>query len=251
MKLSVIFPCKDQTAKLLTNLREKGLPFFDSLGITYEFLIVSDGSNESQQKAMEEGVKSFPMQVKLLPYENHLGKGHNVQHGILEGDGDYFLFMDSDFATDLNVLKEMLKDLGKVDCMIASRHAKGSVIATPQGALRKLMGKVSRSLIRHRFKLPLTDTQCGFKMFRKEPAKEIAKRQIIDGFAFDVEYLYFFALNGYSIKEYPCRWEDDSDSTISHPLKTSLRFSKDLKRIKKNRKNYILQKKTPTQKGAE
>lgn len=240
MKLSVIFPCKNQTSKLLKNIREKGLPFFDALGLTYEFLIVIDGSNEKYRKEMEEAIKELPLQVKLVPFEDKLGKGHNVQHGIFEASGDYVLFMDADFATDLNVLKKMLQDLGNYEGFIASRHLKESVISREQPLLRRLMGRFSRALIRTRFGFKYRDTQCGFKMFETKVAKVMAKRQIIDGFAFDVEYLYFLKLNGFRVKEYPCVWNDDEDSSISTPLKTSLLFWKDLGRIKRNKKNYFL-----------
>ena len=74
MKISVIFPCKNQSKKLLANIEKKGLPFFDSLGLTYEFLIVTDGSDEKNEKEMEEGVRKLPLQVKLLPFERKLGK---------------------------------------------------------------------------------------------------------------------------------------------------------------------------------
>jgi len=240
MLLSVVFPSKNQTAKLLENINEKGLPFFRNLNIPFEFLIVTDGSDEKNQRAMLEASGSFPEEVRLLPYEMHLGKGHNVQKGILAAKGDYVLFMDADFATGLDVLKTMLKDLDAADAWIASRDLSDSVLPVKQGLLRRLMGKVSHSLVRRRFQIGVLDTQCGFKMFRTDLAKEIAKRQIIDGFAFDVEYLYFLSLNGYAIKEYPCVWTDDPDSTVSHPLKSSISFLKELRAIKKNKKAYLL-----------
>ncbi|MGN1261893.1 MAG: hypothetical protein ACI4UT_02365, partial [Candidatus Enteromonas sp.] len=57
---------------------------------------------------------------------------------------------------------------------------------------------------------------------------------------FDVEYLYFLRLNGFSIAEIPCVWTDDPDSTIKNKKKVYTAFYKDLRRIKKNKKNYLL-----------
>jgi dolichyl-phosphate beta-glucosyltransferase len=91
-----------------------------------------------------------------------------------------------------------------------------------------------------RFHLGYSETQCGFKLFRKDLAKALAKHQIIDGFAFDVEYLYFCHLNGFDIQEVPCEWNDGEKSTIEKAAKTSMNFVGDMKRIKKNKKNYIL-----------
>ena len=244
MKLSVVFPSKNQSEKLLRNITEKGLPFFDGLGIVYEFIIVLDGSDEKNVEIMMSAKEKLPMQVKIAPYSPHLGKGHNVKVGIEMAEGDFVLFMDADFATDLKTLEPMLKDIDKYDGFIASRHLPESVIVAKQPPIRRFIGGMSRKMIRHRFHLPYRDTQCGFKMFRTDIAKEMTKKQIIDGFAFDVEYLYFMKLNGFVAKEYPCRWVDDSNSSISHPLKTSLRFMKDMRRIKKNRANYLLSEET-------
>lgn len=241
MKLDIVIAVKNQTAKLLDHLENIGIPYFDSLGVAYDILIVSDHSDEPSQKALEEGMKKMPLQVKLLPYEDIPGKGHGVEKGILAATGDYVLFMDADFATDVHILDSILPQITHYDCFIASRHSKGSKILTKQSFVRRLTSWGARFIVRHKFHLQgIHDTQCGFKLFRLNVAKEMAKRQIINGFAFDVEYLYFLQLNGFSIKEIPATWTDDPSSTVSSPLKTSLRFYKDLVKIKKNKKNYFL-----------
>ena len=241
MKISVLLPIKNQSAMLVENLKKRIIPYFDSCGLTYDVIICYDGSDEANQRIIEDAMGSMPAQVKLTPYENHLGKGHNVQKAILASDGDYVLFMDADLATDLKVFDLIKKDLGKIDCMIASRDIDGSVYVRKQNFKRRLIHKLSKIVIRRKLKLKgVVDTQCGYKAFRGNLAKAIASRQTIDGFAFDCEYLYFLRLNGYSIKEYPCAWDDGPDSSISHPWKTSLKFNQDLNRIKKNKKLYIL-----------
>jgi len=241
MKLSYVFPVRNQSEKLLKNLFEKGIPHFDALGITYECLIVYDGSNEKEKKIMEEASKSFPLQVKLVDYENCSGKGHNVQKGLLNANGDYVLFMDADFATDLDTIKKILPEINKYDCFFASRHCKGAKINTKQTIKRRFVSFCSRILIKMKFHFNgIHDTQCGYKLFRTNIAKEMARKQIIDRFAFDVEYFYFLKLNGFSWKEVPCIWTDDADSTIGHASRHSRDFMEDMHRIKKNKKNYIL-----------
>jgi dolichyl-phosphate beta-glucosyltransferase len=242
MKISVVFPVKNQTAKLLQNIFDKAVPYYDSLkDVTYEFLICYDGSDEPNQKAMEEAAKGFPLQIKLLPYENHKGKGHNVQRGFAAASGDYVMFMDADFSTDLHALEKMLPILPSADCFIGTRHGKGGVITTKQTLLRRLISFASRWMIKGKFHFTgLSDTQCGYKLFRTDVAKAMAKKEIIDGFAFDVEELYFLQLNGFKTVEVPVVWSDDPDSTLGNPVKTSLAFYKDMMKIKKNKKNYLL-----------
>lgn len=241
MKLSYVFPVRNQSEKLLHNLFEKGIPHFDALGITYECLIVYDGSNEAERKIMEEAAKDFPLQVKLIPYEDHSGKGHNVQKGILAATGDYVLFMDADFATSLDTIEKILPDIAKFDCFFASRHCNGAKINAKQTPKRRFVSFCSRCLIKMKFRFKgVHDSQCGYKLFRADLAKAMATRQIVDRFAFDVEYFYFLKLNGFSWKEIPCVWTDDADSTIGHAGRHSRDFMEDMRRIKKNKKNYIL-----------
>jgi dolichyl-phosphate beta-glucosyltransferase len=243
MKLSVVFPVRNQTDKLVGNLHEKVLPYFDKLGITYEILIVYDGSDETNRLAMEKAMADFPMQVHLLPYEYHLGKGHNVKKGILAATGDYVLFMDADIATELSSMELILPEINQYDAFIASRYLPKSVIVDKQPFSRRMISALSRKMISAHFHFHgLKDTQCGYKLFRTAVAKEVAKRQIIDDFAFDCEYLYFYKLNGFSWKEIPVIWKNDRDSSMLHPLKSSFKFYKDMLRIKLNKKNYCLSK---------
>jgi dolichyl-phosphate beta-glucosyltransferase len=243
MLLSLVFPVKNQTEKLVRNLVGTGVPFFESLAVPYELIIVDDGSDATNHQLLEKSIKEMPSLKKaiLLPYENHSGKGHNVGKGILAAKGDYVLFMDSDFSTDLSVIKQILPMIDTADAFIATRHGKGSRIVKKQSGLRRLISFLSRRVISLFFHFKnITDTQCGFKVFRTSVAKKMVSKQIIDGFAFDVEYLYFLQINHYKIQEIPVVWTNDEDSTISHPFKTCFAFVKDMVKIKKNKKFYRL-----------
>ena len=59
------------------------------------------------------------------------------------------------------------------------------------------------------------DTQCGFKLFKSEVAKEVFRRQRLDGFSFDVEVLYIAKKRGCRIAEVPITWYDSPRSRVS------------------------------------
>ncbi len=240
MKISIILPTRNQTDKLLKNLTESIIPYFDKQGIVYDILIESDGSNEEEEKKLADGLKNLPLQVKHVPYENKRGKGYAVKRAILFSDADYVLFMDVDLSTDLSAFDAIKVDLGKYDAYIGSRNAKGARILEKQTFIRRITHFGSRMLIKMMFHLHgVSDTQCGYKMFRSDVAKVMANHQTIDGSAFDVEYLYFLSLNGFSVKEIPVIWKNDADSSFSAG-KESINFFKSLRKIKKNKKNYLL-----------
>ena len=237
MKISVLIPAKNQSEKLIRHLEDSILPYFDKKGITYDVLLCLDGG--SQEEFEKIANHPFPAHVKLLPLLDKKGKGHAVKRLILEAEGDYGIFMDADLATGLEVFDAMEKDLGKKDCLIASRDLRESKYLTKQPFMRRLTHWGCRMVVRMMFHMKgIKDTQCGYKCLRLEIGKEVCSKSIIDGFAFDVELIYAFYLNGKSIGEYPCVWNDDPDSSVGSPIATSKKFFKDLRIIKKNRKNY-------------
>ena len=241
MKVSIVIPTYNQSKKLLKNLKESILPFFDNCGLIYSILIEADHSSQEELDILKEGMADMPAHVRVDDYEDKKGKGWAIQKGILHSDADYVLFFDADLSTDLNVFDLMKKDLGKYDAYIASRDCKGASYAKKQPFKRRLTHFGARTLIRMKFGMKeVHDTQCGFKMFTLPLAKEMAKKQLTMGSAFDVEYLYFLHLNGKKIKEYPAKWADDPDSTLQGVVGSSKRFAKDLKIIKKNKAHYSL-----------
>ena len=239
MKLSILIPAKNQSEKLIRHLDESILPYFDKKGITYDVLLCLDGGSQEEYDILAK--HAFPAHVKLLPLLDVKGKGHAVKRLIEEASGDYGIFMDADLATGLDVFDKMEKDLGKYDCLIASRDLKESKYLRKQPFMRRITHWGCRMVVPFKFHMKgVKDTQCGYKCIRLSVGKEICKKSIIDGFAFDVELLYALYLNDKSIREYPCVWDDDPDSSVGSPLATSKRFYKDLRRIKKNKANYLL-----------
>lgn len=242
MKITIIIPTYNQSAKLLKNLKERILPYFDESGVTYSILIEADHSSPEELRLLEEGLKELPAQVKLDRYEDKKGKGWAVKKGILNSTGDYALFFDADLSTELSVFDLMKKDLGKYDAYIASRDCKGASYVKRQPFRRRLTHFGAKAIIRMKFRMKeVSDTQCGFKMFALPLAKEMARKQLTLGSAFDVEYLYFLHLNKKRIKEYPAKWEDDPESTLQGVVGSSKRFYSDLKAIKRNKAHYLLE----------
>jgi hypothetical protein len=65
------------------------------------------------------------------------------------------------------------------------------------------------SLIHH-----IQDTQCGFKLFRKNRTLPLFQKQTLNGFAFDVEILHAAQQNHYKIQEVPINWYNIPGSKV-------------------------------------
>lgn len=232
MKLSVVIPCYNE-AQDLKEKSELVLEKLSSLNIDYELILVNDGSKDKT----EEVIKSIS-KAKYSGYEVNRGKGGAVKQGILDSTGDYVLFMDADLSTDLSAIDTLLPLLGKEKFIIGSRHHKQSQMPIKQPLKRRFIGWCCRKLVNAKFHMHYSDTQCGFKCIQSKLAKTIVEKQIINGFAFDVEYLYIAKLNNQKTYEIPVIWSDDRGSTVS-PFKSSMKFLKDMRIIKKNKKNYL------------
>ena len=232
MKLSIVVPCYNESKDIAKN-SEIIKNYLESIKQDYELILVNDGSKDSTKEVIE----AIPG-VKALSYEPNRGKGGAVKYGIENATGDYVLFMDADLSTDLEAIDKFIKIAPNYDMVIGSRHAKDSVIKKKQPALRVFIGWCCRKLVNMKFHFKYKDTQCGFKAMRTDIAKKIVSKQVVNNFAFDVEYLYIAKLNNLSIYEMGVIWADDRGSTVS-PLKSSIKFFKDLSFIKKHKKTYL------------
>lgn len=231
MKLSVVIPCYNESKDIIKNA-ELIISKLVSLNIDYELLLVNDGSKDRTKETI-----SLIQGATALSYEPNRGKGGAVKYGIEHSTGDYILFMDADLSTDLSAIDTLLPLLGKYDFIIGSRHHKESKIPIKQPFLRRFIGRCCRLLVNIGLGFKYADTQCGFKCLRSDFVKKVISKQTIKGFAFDVEYLYIAKINKASVIEIPIIWRDDRGSTVS-PIRSSIKFFKDLLMIRKNKRNY-------------
>ena len=232
MKLSIVIPCYNEAKDITSNVN-KVKNYLNDKKIDHELILVNDGSKDNTKEVIE----AIPG-VVALSYDKNRGKGGAVKYGIEHATGDYTLFMDADLSTDISAIEKVIELAPNYDLVIGSRHAEGSVIKKKQPFLRVFIGRCCRLLVKMLFHTKFKDTQCGFKAMRTDVAKQIVEKQLINDFAFDVEYLYIAKLNDLSIYELGITWSDDRGSTVS-PIKSSLRFFKDIAKIRSYKKKYF------------
>ena len=198
--------------------------------------MVNDGSKDNTKEVIE-SIKG----VTALSYEKNRGKGGAVKYGIERASGDYVLFMDADLSTDISAIEKVVELAPNYDLIIGSRHAKDSVIKKKQPWTRVFIGWCCRVLVKMLFHTKLKDTQCGFKAMKTDVAKKIVAKQLVTNFAFDVEYIYIARLNNLSMYELGVIWSDDRGSTVN-PIKSSLKFFRDIFFIRRHKKTYFFDK---------
>lgn len=172
--------------------------------------------------------------MQLLCLKKNRGKGFAVKQGILNSHGQYILFTDADNSTPIEEFFKLHSFLKDYEVVIGSRFIHGSTIKRKQPFYRIFLGRLGNRIIRFFLIDGISDTQCGFKAFQHEPAKEIFRRMRIEGFGFDMELLTIAKSLNYTIKEVPVSWYDSSDSRF-RPLKDTFRTLREFICIKFNR----------------
>src|SRR4029079_18366033 len=117
--------------------------------------------------------------------------------------GEYVLFADADLSMPIAEVANFLPPaLEGVDVAIGSREAAGAVRYDEPG-LRHLLGRAFNLLVRATVLPGIHDTQCGFKCFTRQAARDLFAAQTLDDFTFDVEILFLARRRGYRVVEVP------------------------------------------------
>jgi glycosyltransferase involved in cell wall biosynthesis len=223
-RATIVVPAFQEEARLAV-----GLPRLAAHAVRLgaEVLVVDDGSTDATATTAAAILRRRSAgSVLRLPV--NAGKGAAVRAGVAAARGASVVFMDADLATDLDDLPGLLDGLRTHDIVIGSRRAAGSVVS--DHASRRGLGLGFNALVTALTGLPYGDTQCGFKAFRADAAKQLFALSTTDGFAFDVEVLLLAWRLGMRIDERPVRWQAMAGSKVSR-LRDPLRMAADVVRV--------------------
>jgi dolichyl-phosphate beta-glucosyltransferase len=225
--LSVVIPAYNEAERLAPGLR-KAADYLRSRGLSYELLVVDDGSRDATAQVAERfGADG----VRVLRHERNRGKGGAVRTGVLATRGERVLLSDADFSTPIEELEKQERRLPEAPVVVGSRAVEGSNIRERQPLYRELMGKTFNRIIRILGVRGISDTQCGFKLLRGDVARSLCADLTIDGFAYDVELVWLAQRRGHRVAEVGVVWENSPDSRVD-PIRSSLSMLWDVIRIR-------------------
>jgi dolichyl-phosphate beta-glucosyltransferase len=222
MTLSLIIPVYNESAKLDKDVLAADR-FLQNHAIRGEIIIVDDGSEDNSREQARNSASLVNTPVKVLGEKTHRGKGFAVRTGVLHSTGTIVMFTDSGLCTPFRYILSGVEQLKKESCDIAhgSRKLPQSIIHRPQSRLRRLISFVMGILFKALYRIPpLSDTQCGFKLYPGDLARELYGQSQCNGFLFDIEIIMLAHRAGYRICEFPIEWSADPDSRLS-PLKSA------------------------------
>ncbi len=218
MQLSIVIPAFEESTKIAKDIMSAA-EFLDGNGYNGEIIVVDDCSEDDTAQVAKATTVPGGISLKVLRYEPHKGKGAAVRTGILETSGEYVMFADSGVCVPFGNALQGLQMIQSGQCDIAhgSRKMIDSDIQQSQPLYRRMCSRLFKWTINKALKIPatLTDTQCGFKVYKGDVAREVYAECTTDGFMFDVEVILIARKRGYKIAEFPVEWTCDLDSRLS------------------------------------
>jgi dolichyl-phosphate beta-glucosyltransferase len=236
--LSIVVPAYNEEHRLPPTI-DRLHAFLSAQPLRYEILIVDDGSKDGTCRVVEEATARIP-HLRLVRQLPNKGKGAAVRLGMLEARGQIRVMCDADCSMPPEQLPRLLAPITSCTAEIAigSRYAEGAKTDVKQPFYRVLWSRLANKVIQRSLVPGVRDTQCGFKAFTAEAARNLFSVAKIDGWAFDLEILALARRRNFAIAEVGVEWKDDRRSRIN-PLKDLWKVIREAMTIRRNLKRGV------------
>src|ERR1039458_1457083 len=167
IKVTILVPAYNEEKtiiQVLQRVNEQSVP-----GISFEIVVVDDGSKDATVKLLEQNPKLYTRLVKM---PRNGGKGAAVKAGLAAATGDYILFQDADLEYDPADYAKLLMPVMRfsADAIIGSRIA-----APPCTRVAYFWHRVGNQFITLLFNVinntTFTDIYTGYLVFRRSLVK--------------------------------------------------------------------------------
>lgn len=218
--LSVVIPMYQEAERIDETVRDV-IATLDAWVLPAEVIAVDDGSSDGTGKLVEriagecaEAGSASAWAVRVITLPRNAGKGAAVRRGLTESTGSWVLMMDADNSARLGEVTKLARAAHRdgAGLVVGSRNTRDAqVVANPR---RKLTGLVFRAALAVLGLGYVKDTQCGFKLYRRDAADLCARHAAEDGFAFDIEHIGLCTRAGLGVAEVGIAWEHRDGGTI-------------------------------------
>jgi hypothetical protein len=214
VEVSVVLPAynEEQTIETTVETTLSTLSTFLPDG-AFEVIVAEDGCDDRTPE-LAEAMAAADERVRHVHSDDRLGRGGALEHAFAAADGDVLAYFDTDLATDMRHLEELIERVrtGEYDVATGSRWMPRHVADRP--AKRGVPSRAYNRLVRLFLRSDLRDHQCGFKAFSRE-AFETLRTDVEDEHWFwDTEMLVRAQREGFRVAEFPVDWTPKGDTKV-------------------------------------
>ena len=191
--ISVIMPAFNEE-KAVGDLIDRTLNVLQQITNNYEIIVIDDGSNDQTLHICREKC------VTIIHNRHNCGKGYALRKGFKYAHGDIIITMDSDGDHNPEEIPLLIQPIinNSVEVSLGTRfkHKNHRLITS---AINTFGNKIFNFLIRYLTNHKFTDSQCGFRAFRKNVFKNLNFNS--NGYSIETEMLIALIKNRVRIQE--------------------------------------------------
>lgn len=208
ISLSLVIPAYNEARRLPPYLASVRGYLDKRFAGSYEVIVVDDGSGDGLAEVLAPLSADWP-ELAVMRHPANRGKGAAVRTGMLAARGRLLLFADADGAAPIDQEAKLSEAIGAgADLAVGSRLVSGADVTRRRTPLRAFVGRMFAGFARWWLQISIRDTQCGFKMFRREVGRKLFSLGQEPRYLFDLELLVLAGRLGYRVAEVPINWSD-------------------------------------------
>ncbi|AAV46755.1 dolichol-P-glucose synthetase [Haloarcula marismortui ATCC 43049] len=214
VKVSVVLPAYNEadTIEQTVSITLETLASFLSED-AYEVIVAEDGCSDRTPEIAAR-LANEDSRIRHVHSDDRLGRGGALEYAFDQADGDTLVYFDTDLATDMSHLEELVNAVrvDGYDVATGSRWLPENRADRP--AKRGIPSFGYNTLVRTVLRSDLKDHQCGFKAFDRGALETLLPLVQDEHWFWDTELLVKAQRNGYRVKEFPVDWTPKGDSKV-------------------------------------
>jgi glycosyltransferase involved in cell wall biosynthesis len=212
--VSVVLACYNEEQVLAGSFAEIK-DTLDDLGRPYEVLFVDDVSRDRTRQIIREIAAAHPaVDIQVILHDRNQGRGATVTDGFRAARGEIVGYLDVDLEVHARYIPSLVRAIEKGADVATVRRIYAFQLRSID---RYVMSRGYSFLVRRLLRVPIHDTETGYKFFRRERLLGVLDEIEDPGWFWDTEFMVRALRRGLRLQEIPGAYvrRRDKTSTVS------------------------------------